>query len=142
MSMTERDIQAAIFRAIGGRRDVRLFRNNVGAAWTGRAFRERDAGGGNLVTLADARRIEFGLHPGSPDLVGVRLVTITPDMVGHIIGQFVGLEIKTPTGRVRPEQIIFLEMLEKFGAAAGIARSVEDAEKILQKLQKVVDGNR
>lgn len=134
--MTERDIQAAIFRAIGGRRDVRLFRNNVGAAWAGRQYSERDGQGGRILTLTDARRLEFGLHPGSPDLVGIQAVRVTPEMVGQIVGVFVGLEIKTPTGRVRPEQAMFLEMLDKFGAAAGIARNVEDAEKILLKVVK------
>lgn len=128
---TERDIQAAIFRAIGSRADVRLFRNNVGAAWMGRPYHERDVGGGRIITLADARRVEFGLHPGSPDLVGVQAVVVTPGMVGQVLGRFVGLEIKTGTGRVSDAQRMFLEMLAKFGAAGGVARSVADAEKIL-----------
>lgn len=128
---TEREIQAAIFRAIGGRQEVRLFRNNVGAAWMGKAHGERDMAGGRIITLTEARRVEFGLHPGSPDLVGVQAVVVTPAMVGQVVGRFVGLEVKAPGGRLRPEQANFLAMLGRFGAAGGVVRNVAEAEEIL-----------
>ena len=38
-----------------------------------------------------------------------------------------GIEVKTPTGRVRPEQEAFLSMARSKGARAGVARSVQDA---------------
>jgi hypothetical protein len=43
----------------------------------------------------------------------------------------VGIEVKTQTGRVRPEQRAFLEHMQAFGALAGVARSVEEAASIV-----------
>ena len=46
---------------------------------------------------------------------------------GGIVG---AIEVKTPTGRVRPEQEAFLEMVRSNGGRAGVARSVDDALRI------------
>ena len=55
-------------------------------------------------------------------------------MVGKTVAIFTALEIKTPTGRVRPEQKDTLAYLQKSGARAGIARSVDDAMQIIKGL--------
>ena len=65
-------------------------------------------------------RITVGFK-GLSDLVGFR-----PD------GRFFALEIKTPTGRPTEEQIRFLDFCLTHGAIAGIARSPEDALKIVE----------
>jgi hypothetical protein len=44
------------------------------------------------------------LCKGSADLIGYRTITITPDMVGQQVAVFTSIEVKTPTGRIRPEQ--------------------------------------
>jgi hypothetical protein len=67
--------------------DTRLFRNNTGTL--------RDANG---------RPVQFGLCKGSADLIGYRSITITPEMVGQQVAVFTSIEVKTPTGRIRPEQ--------------------------------------
>lgn len=41
-----------------------------------------------------------------------------------------GIEVKTKTGKVRPEQAAFIKWLRSRGGRAGIARSAEDAIKI------------
>ena len=41
------------------------------------------------------------------------------------------IEVKTPIGSARPEQLKFIEVVKKKGALAGFARSVEDALKIV-----------
>lgn len=41
------------------------------------------------------------------------------------------IEVKTPTGRPSKDQIIFINTMKKLGHKAGIARSVEDALKII-----------
>lgn len=97
-------------------RDVVLFRNHCGALIDGRS----------------GRMVQFGLHPGSPDLVGWKSVEITPDMVGSTVAVFCGVEIKTPTGRVRPDQVQFIERIESAGGIAGVARSVDEAIGLLQ----------
>ena len=57
--------------------------------------------------------------------------TGTPDMVGQRIAVFTSIEVKTPTGRVSPEQRQWLEAVQAAGGIAGVARSVEDALRIV-----------
>ena len=93
---------------------ARLWRNNTGAL--------KDAQG---------RLVRYGLCPGSSDLIGLRQVTITPDMVGQTIAVFTAIEVKD-RGRATPEQQAFIAMVQAAGGLAGIARSVDDARTILR----------
>ena len=90
---------------------TRLFRNNTGTL--------RDANG---------RPVSFGLCKGSADLIGWTTRTITPDMVGQQVAVFTSIEVKTATGRLRPEQQQWLDAVQAAGGIAGVARSVEDAQ--------------
>ena len=92
---------------------TRLFRNNTGTL--------RDQHG---------RPVSFGLCKGSADLIGWSTVTITPEMVGQQVAVFTSIEVKTPTGRVKPEQQQWLDAVQAAGGIAGVARSVEDALRI------------
>jgi hypothetical protein len=87
----------------------------------------------NTGTLRDqnGRPVSFGLARGSADLIGWRTVTITPDMVGSTIAVFTSIEVKTATGRLRPEQQQWLDAVQAAGGIAGVARSVEDAQQIM-----------
>ena len=93
--------------------DTRLFRNNTG-------------------TLKDhhGRPVQFGLCKGSADLIGWTTRTITPDMVGQQVAVFTSIEVKTATGRLRPEQQQWLDAVQAAGGIAGVARSVEDAQRL------------
>ena len=93
---------------------VRLFRNNTGTL--------RDQHG---------RPVTFGLAKGSADLIGWRSITVTPEMVGTQVAVFTSIEVKTPTGRVKPEQQQWLQAVQAAGGIAGVARSVEDALRIV-----------
>lgn len=68
----------------------------------------------------DGRPIRTGLPVGFSDLF-----CVLPD------GRAAFLEIKTATGRIRPEQTAFLEAMRKRGAIAGVARSVADALQLM-----------
>jgi len=94
--------------------DTRLFRNNTGTL--------RDQNG---------RPVSFGLCKGSADLIGWRTVTVTPEMVGQQVAVFLSIEVKTATGRIRPEQQQWLDAVQAAGGIAGVARSVEDAQQIM-----------
>lgn len=109
----EQRIQNEIRLALG-RGITRLWRNNTGAL--------KDATG---------RLVRYGLCSGSSDLIGLRTITVTPDMVGQQLAVFTAIEVKD---RARPtdEQQAFLAMVQQLGGFAGIARSVEDARAILR----------
>ena len=118
MANAETTLQQQIRLALGTHPQTRLFRNQVGSL--------PDPRTGRLVT--------FGLARGSADLIGWRTVTITPDMVGHRLAVFTSIEVKTPTGRVRPDQAAWMGAVQAAGGIAGIARSVDDATAILANL--------
>lgn len=100
--MTERDIQNSIRNETA---DIAmLFRANVGQGFT-----------------KDGRFFSTGLPKGFSDLFGFRLSD----------GRAFFIEVKSPTGKVRPEQQNFIEQMRSNGALAGIARSVEEARKII-----------
>jgi hypothetical protein len=116
MANAETTLQQQIRLAVGSRSDLRLFRNQVGSL--------PDPRTGRLVT--------FGLAKGSADLIGWRTVTIGPEHIGQRLAVFTSIEVKTPTGRVRPEQQAWLGVVQGAGGIAGVARSVTDAHTLLE----------
>ncbi len=114
MANAETNLQAAIWKTLSAETEARLWRNNVGT-----------------TRSADGRFVRFGLCPGSSDLIGLTPVVVTPDMVGQVVAVFSAVEVKTPRGRVTDEQQKFLDFVQRSGGRAGVARSVEDALKII-----------
>lgn len=110
MSNPETILQAEIRLALGRESDLVLWRNSTGQAThtddRGRVFRQA-----------------FGLAIGSADLVGI----LAPS------GRFVALEVKTPTGRVRPEQETWLALVRSRGGFACVVRSIDDARAALAR---------
>ena len=54
---------------------------------------------GKFRSMNDPQRIVSVGQVGSADIIGVQPVTITPEMVGKVIGQAIAIEVKTPKGR-------------------------------------------
>lgn len=100
--MTESQLQQQIRLALGREPDLVIWRNSVGVAET------------------NGRKQRFGLCKGSADLIG-----IGPG------GRFFALEIKTLTGRIRPEQQLFVDLVNRRGGFAAIVRSVDEAWQAL-----------
>lgn len=70
---------------------------------------------------------------GSSDLIGWHTVTITADMVGRDVAVFMALEAKTEKGRVRPEQVVFIDNVLSAGGIAGVVRCAEDVESVINQ---------
>jgi len=135
--MNEKQLQTEIHKELGSRSDVRVFRNNVGTAFMGKAVTIQRPVSVKLlpgdVVIRNARRVKFGLHEGSSDLIGWRRVLITPAMVGHWIAQFLSVEIKTQRGRVSEAQEAWANVVDMHGGCAGVVRSVDDARMMVDR---------
>lgn len=82
-----------------------IYRENVGMAQT-----------------KSGNKIRFGIR-GFPDLFGFKWDN----------GKMFFIEVKAPKGRIRPDQIAFHQELMHRHAIHGIARSVDDALKIIDE---------
>ena len=117
--MPEKPIQKKIFKNLGGRRDVRLFRNNIGVA------KYKDKTG-------KIRHVKFGVcNPGGSDLIGWRIKTITPEMVGRRVAMFLAIETKAPKKGPNKNQRTFINQVNAAGGLAGVARDVDQASNIV-----------
>ena len=107
----------------------RLFRCNSGTAWQGYGPPVRVAQPTMIllnpgdVVIRQAQPLQMGLTTGCSDLIG---------WTQHSgLAVFTAIEVKSATGRIRPEQSNFLERVRAAGGRAGIARSEDDAKKII-----------
>lgn len=103
MNRSEANIQNDILVALS-KAGATVWRNNTGAL--------QDKTG---------RLVRYGLCKGSSDIIG-----ICPD------GRFLAVEVKKTTGRVTEDQVRFIDAVRAKGGRAGVARSVEDALRILE----------
>ena len=120
--MTERDIQNDILREIS-RGNVRLFRQNAGFAWQGTVIEQTPT----RLVLANPRPLKMGA-PGISDLGG----WVTVDGIAI----YTALEIKSARGRATSEQLAFIDTVRRAGGRAGIAKSVEDARRIISGISE------
>ena len=81
------------------------------------------------VKTADGRWFDSGLPSGFPDLFGYK-----PEN-----GRIFFLEVKTKTGRRRKDQVAFANGLRDKNVIYGVARSAEEAVKIVQDELKVLE---
>lgn len=98
----ESDLISAILREFGARPDLRLWRQNTGAART-----------------KTGALVRFGIK-GQADISGIRDT-----------GQRVEIECKTATGRLSKEQKRWWDMIVKFGGLYILARSTDDVRAAL-----------
>lgn len=101
--MREQEIQNRIRVAVSAA-GCTIFRANVGK-----------------VKTADGRWFDSGLPQGFPDLFGFR----------HSDGKIFFIECKNEKGRLRPGQKLFGQFIKSFPVLYGVARSIEDALKIV-----------
>lgn len=78
----------------------------------------------NPVGFDSDRSIRYGLGKGSCDLIGV------------VDGIFVGIEIKTGSGRPTKDQAAWIAAVRAVGAVAGVVRSVDDARELVREARE------
>jgi hypothetical protein len=71
----------------------------------------------NNVGVDTSRGVRYGIGVGSPDLVGV----LKPE------GRMLGVEVKTPIGRLSHEQRLWRDAFIAAGGVYILARSADDA---------------
>jgi len=103
--------EAAILDAIR-----RVLKIHPKVAW----FERMNSGAHVAGEGKDRRFVRYGFK-GCPDLV-----------VGMKDGKTAWIEVKRPTGRLSDDQSAFLEKCRKNKIPSGVARSVEDAIRIIE----------
>jgi len=98
---TENQVQADTMKTLSAQPGVLIWRNNVGVA-----------------EYNNGSRVAYGLCPGSSDLIGLRSVTVTPEMVGDNLAVFMAVECKRPDGRLKETQERFLNAVRDHGGIA------------------------
>lgn len=101
------ELQRELRLYLGRQPDCVVWRNETGGAMTSRGY------------------VSFGLCVGSADIIGVG-----PG------GRFLAIEVKTGAARPSKEQRMFLDLVKLRGGIAGVARSVEDAEDIINDARR------
>lgn len=138
--MTESSILKKTLIKIGAHVKARFARLNAGKAWAGKAIKLR---AGQQITAQHGDVLIKHAYPirlgpsGMADIMGIAAITITPDMVGQVIGQVIALEGKTATGKQRKAQKSFEVMIKKMGGEYHIFRSPEEALAIINRITKV-----
>ena len=58
-----------------------------------------------------------------------------PDVLGQLNdGRLLGVEVKGPAGKLRPEQAVFLDRVRAAGGVAFMARDLRDVQRELQEM--------
>lgn len=122
--MSEHVIMTQIRAALAQREDMLVWRNNTGSFWAIPRTATCMTCGSNLLSgqgIRGAYRTICGLGLGSADLVGVQA------------GRFVGIEVKTAVGRTSDDQKRWLAAVQAHGGVTGVARSVDEAMRIVEQ---------
>lgn len=84
------------------------------------------------VKKADGRWFDSGLPSGFPDLIGFK-----PEN-----GKIFFIEVKTPKGKRRADQVMFAKNLRDMYVIYGVARSAEEAVTIVRDELKILEDKR
>ena len=116
--MLEQNIQNEIRVALSEHGMV--FRTNAGEYYQGQLVYSKEF---KQKVLINVRKV-MGLPVGFSDLLFV-----------GFDGNVSFVEVKNEKGKARPEQLKFIELMKKYKYKAGIARSTDDALKIIGVIQ-------
>ncbi|RLF67108.1 MAG: hypothetical protein DRN30_00755 [Thermoplasmata archaeon] len=111
----------------------RLFRNNTGTGWVGKATRCSSPRQVTLypgdVLIRQARPLHAGLIKGSSDLIGWSVIRVTSEMVGQRVAIFTAAELKTGRLKATTEQQNFVNKINLDGGIAVVAYEFNELKK-------------
>lgn len=113
---------------------ARLWRQNSGISWAGKATRVEKNGQYTLKTGDVIIRNGYAMRSGFPGISdggGYCMVTVTPEMVGQSLPVVLQIETKADCA-VTDEQRKFIKHIRGVGGRAGIARSADDVDRIVR----------
>lgn len=119
---TESTAQAETIAALNRLPGVRVARNNVG--------RLQDRNG---------TWVAYGLGVGSPDIVGIYTAELCHNPLCPVALAF-GVEMKSETGKLRHEQELWRDAMQRRGLPTFLARSAEEAVRQVEVWCAEVDG--
>ena len=127
LSKSEHRIQDEIRLGVCEQTPFLCFRCNAGSAW----------GGTFCTTLEDVKTDKGFIPKGSKILMKPRKIALMPEGFSDLLcfgpnATAVFIEVKDDTGKTREAQDRFLAVMQRMGFKAGVARSVEDAIKIIE----------
>lgn len=137
--LSEGSVQRKAWLGLG--RLCRLFRLNTGKAWIsalGPKGVHRLKDGSILIEAPRPIAMGFGLTNGEPvtgasDLQGWTTITITPEMVGSDVAVYTSFEVKKEKGgTASTNQKNWIKQVQNGGGIAGVIRSTEDGEQIIE----------
>jgi hypothetical protein len=124
-SVSESDLCPAIIGA-HSHGATRLFRQQSALAWAGKVV-NRTA---TTITLLHPHAMKIGV-PGISDIGGLTSHEVTSADIGRLLAVYVAIEAKFGRARPTEEQAAFIAMVRALGGRAGVARSVEEARRII-----------
>lgn len=71
----------------------------------------------------------FKEHGGMYGTAGI------PDLIICYKGNFIGLEVKTDTGRATDLQLATIRKIQRAGGIAGVVRSVDEVKSVIERFQ-------
>jgi len=147
----ERDIKREIMLALGSRRDITLWNQNVGLFYSKPTAQQLGAFFGaarGAKTPADLAKIVYRIllgrpvkigTPGMPDIIGwwtrefTEVWTVNPEGFNPVErrqsrrwARMFAIEVKTEDGRLRPEQEQWRDVFIEAGGLYVLARDVKD----------------
>lgn len=130
--MKEKTVRGLVREHITQKYQCGLFPNPVGKGYVGKCVSFKNG----VAVIENARIVDFGLFPGSPDDVGWRSIIVTPDLVGKRIAIAVGFEYKKKKGQRRKKQKDTIKKMQEWGCIAAFIEGIDDAERAINQVGK------